>query len=116
MQTLRQERGTGIVCMFVCAGGDNQMVSTVYKRCLDIVQLCKDKQYLKEVPIQELTTIIAQHIAGDPRQINLYIKRLETFQLMKHLNPYVMQIIQTQKVPEHLDELIFKQYGIKPIE
>ena len=92
------------------------MVSTVYKRCLEIVQLCKDKQYLKEVPIQELSIIIAQHIAGDPRQIKIYIERLETFKLMKHLNPYVMQIVQVQKVPERLDEVILNQYGIKPIE
>jgi hypothetical protein len=82
------------------------------------VQICKDHQYFKEVPVEELKQIIAQHIAGDPRQITLYIARLESFKFMKQLNPHVMEIqpAQIQKPVEHLDEVILNQYGIKVTE
>ena len=93
------------------------MVSTVYRRCLEILQICKDNQYFKEVPLEELKQIIAQHVAGDPRTMALYLSRMQYFGLMKQLNPHVMEIqsleIKKQEKQEQLDEVMLKQWGIQ---
>lgn len=96
------------------------MVSTVYRRCLEILQICKDNQYFKEVPLEELKQIIAQHIGGDPRTMVLYLSRMQYFGLMKLLNPHVMQIqpirIDVQAVrkrQEVLDDAILSRWGIR---
>ena len=97
------------------------MPSIVYERCKQIVQLCKDQHYFKEVPVDELRQIISQNIAGDPRQIKLYIGRLQYFGLMKMLNNKVMEIQpkevnreEVQKQQQRIDEMILKQWGVKP--
>ena len=97
------------------------MVSTVYRRCLEILQICKDHQYFKEIPLEELKQIIAQHVAGDPRTMTLYLSRMQYFGLMKMLNPHVMQIqpaiVNRQAVQEQqeaLDEVILSRWGIPP--
>ena len=95
------------------------MPSIVYERCQQIIQLCKDQRYFKEIPIDELRQIISQNIAGDPRQIKLYLSRLQYFGFMKALNPKVMQIQpkqvnkeEVQKQQLHIDEMMLKQWGI----
>lgn len=93
----------------------------MYERCKEIVQLCKDQRYFKEVPIDELRQIISQHIAGDPRQIKIYLSRLEYFGFMKKLNEKVMQIHpstvnkeEVQKQQRRLDDMLLSRWGIKP--
>ena len=71
--------------------------------------------------MEELRQIISQNIAGDPRQIKLYVSRLQYFGFMKLLNPKVMQIQpkevnkeEVQKQQQKIDEMMLKQWGIKP--
>jgi len=96
------------------------MPSIVFERCQRIVQLCKDKCYFKQVPVDELKEIIAEYIGGDPRTLKLYLSRLQYFGFMKQLNPNVMEIqpegvnkraVRDQQ--ETLDKAILKQWGIK---
>jgi len=96
------------------------MTSIVYERCKQIIQLCKDQRYFKEIPIDELRQIISQNIAGDPRQIKLYLSRLEYFGFMKTLNSKIMEIqpkevntVQVQKQQLRIDEMMLKQWGVK---
>jgi len=96
------------------------MPSIVFERCQQIVDLCKQHQYQHQIPIAELKRIIAEHVAGDPRTLKLYISRLIDFGFMKKLNTWVMEILPTKaekpmvkSQQKTLPEIILKEYGVK---
>jgi len=108
------------VSLSVSAQGDEKTTSIVYRRCEQIIQLCKDRNFFVEIPIGELRQLISEHIGGDPRTLTLYLSRLQYFGFMKRLNPQIMQICPKEvdqkavrQQQDTLDNQILKQWGIK---
>lgn len=78
------------------------MKSRTKRKCEWLVNHLKERGYWKEVPIREVKYEIDEHVGGDKRTVDKYLKKLVEYGFMKLKNLSVMQFCDAYEGPKEV--------------